>query len=137
PRWPSPRWRTARAPSRSCRRWSSPTARERAGRGSVVDLADRLALLRLEAVLGAAVGPVAGDRDLVALDSALLEESADQLDGLPLAVGEDLDTALGPGTRLHDGGQQLGRRAALRAGRPDDLDVLRRGQLEAVRLGID
>src|SRR5690606_35430881 len=117
--WPSPRWRTARAPSRSCRRWSSPTARERAGRGAVVDLADRLALLRLEAVLGAAVGPVAGDRDLVALDSALLEESADQLDGLPFAVGEDLDAALGPGTRLHRGDEEVRRGAGLSARGPD------------------
>lgn len=43
---------------------------------SVRDLADRLALLSLEAVLGPAVGPVAGQRQVIARHPTLLEDSA-------------------------------------------------------------
>src|SRR5690606_2281833 len=102
------------------------------------DLADGLALLRLEAVLRAAVGPVAGERQVAAGDAALGEHAAQGLHGLALAVREDVHAALAP-REVGDGVGQEGRRpgGCVAAQHPGDLDAVGRFEREAVRLRAD
>ena len=52
-------------------------------------------------------------------------------------MGEDLDAALRPRARLHRGDEEIRRGAGLSARGPDDLDAVRRGELELLLLGVD
>ena len=127
-----------RAPKPPVRAPNSPVP---AGSGPFVlreDLPHLGALLRLESVFGPAIGPVAGDRDLVAGQSVVLEQDVpERLHLAALAMDEGIHPALGPlqgGDSVTQHGCGPGRLSA--AEQPVDLQACRGVQFLDVVLGI-
>src|SRR5690606_36613655 len=100
------------------------------------DPSDGVALLRLERVLPAPVSPVRRQRQLCALDAALIGEMRpQQLHRAPLTMREDQHAALAPLQRAYGVDEQGGGpRRTVAAVQPLHVDASVAGQLDMLGL---